>query len=188
MRNIKLSTPDRDSLAGDTVTLENKRKLIRVIDETYFKVELGAGYCSYEGAAVDAKNGDALVMQFPAGAATRAYRHVVARQLWVGTRPRIEVWYSAPGGSVTPFNMGFVFRCFGVASSTVNVTGTLDWTPAGPAAAGTVMYTTAVMGATMPSSPFGVVQIRLTRNRLANDANVNALDVLLAVVTFEERP
>jgi len=186
VKAAKLSAPGLDPLTGDAVSLERKRALLRAVDETYFKVPLGSGYSVYEGAVVEVKNGDAFVMQFPAGAPTRANRMVEARALWALTRPRLDVWYSSPGGSVVPFNFGFVVRVYGAGSTTVNNTMTIDWTAPGPAAAGGVLKTTVVGTARFPASPFGVAHFRLVRNRLANDANPNALDVLLAVVTMEE--
>ena len=186
MSVFKLSTPGRDSDSGDAVSLERKRVLLRAVDEAYFKVALGAGYSVYEGAVVETKNGDAFVMQFPAGVATRANRQVETRALWPLTRPRLDVWYSSPGGNVAAFNFGFVVRVYGAGSTTVNNTMTIDWTAPGPAVAGGVLKTTVVGTARMPTSPFGVSHFRLVRNRVAIDANPNALDVILAVVTMEE--
>lgn len=181
-----LQIPGREIKDGDATSFQRQRVLLRAVDETYFKVPLGSGYCAYEGAIVETKNGDAFVMQFPAGAPTRANRQVESRALWALTRPRLDVWYSSPGGNVAAFNFGFVVRVYGAGSTTVNNVMTVDWTAPGPAAAGGVLKTTVVGTARFPASPFGVSHFRLVRNRLANDANPNALDVLLAVVTMEE--
>lgn len=178
-----------DSQTGDAVTLERQRIRDRALDEEYFRRELAPGRVTYQGVVTEQLRAatDTWVMTFPAVAAgdnRHAVRQVATRELWLRTRPRINVWYSSPVGSTNTFNFRFVIRCFGAGSGMVSNVVTLDWSPAGPAVANTVQFTSATTGIIFPSSPFGVVQLRL--GRLGGDANANDLDVLLALVIFEE--
>lgn len=188
MRNIKLSTPDRDILAGDSVTLENKRKLLRALDETYFRVDIAAGDGVDEvGTITYPKVGDEVVRRFPVAAAgvnQNVQRSVAARDLWVKTVPRLYLWYSSPVGSTNTFSIRFVLRCFGDGSGMTSGVFVTDFAPPGPAIAGKVQRATVKGGAVFPSSPFGVAQFRY--GRLGGDANANDLDVLLAQVVMEE--
>lgn len=187
MKPGRLGVLDRDVMASDAVPLEVKRVFQRAIDETYFKAEIAAGTGVYEGAVTEPKNGDEVVMRFPAAAAgTNAHvqRSVAARPLWVKTRPRLWIWYTSPVGSKLAFSIRFVLRVFGLASTTTNSVFTVDFTTLGPAAAGGILTATAVGSAIFPTSPYGVAQIRV--GRLGGDANPNDFDLLLAQVTFEE--
>lgn len=182
-----LGVLDSEVDAADAVPLERARALRRAIDETYFKAELAAGTGVYEGAVTEPKNGDEVVMRFPAAAAgTNAHvqRSIAARPLWVKTRPRLWIWYTSPVGSTNAFSIRFVLRVFGAGSTTVNNIFTVDFTPGGPAAAGGILTATVVGSAVFPTSPYGVAQLRV--GRLGGDANPNALDILLAQIVFEE--
>lgn len=187
MRSARLGVLDRQVEDGDVVPFEVKRAVQRAVDETYFKAEIAAGSGVYEGTVTEPKNGDEIVMRFPAAAAgTNAHvqRSIAARPLWVKTRPRLWIWYTSPVGNRNTFSIRFVLRVFGPGSLTTSNVFTVDTTPSGPLVANTVMSATAVGSAVFPSSPYGVAQIRV--GRLGGDANPNDFDLLLAQVTFEE--
>ena len=175
-----------DVHAGDAVTLEQKRIMRRALDEEYFRRELSAGHVVYEGAVAEVKNGDETCMRFvPAAAGVNAHAQltVEGRALWARTRPRLSVWFTSDANGTALFSFRFVVRAFPAGGSTTSAVFVTDFTAAGPAAAGTVLSATVVGGAIMPALQ-GPVQIRV--GRLGGDANANNLDVLLAVVAFEE--
>lgn len=188
MKAVKLSTLDRDLLAGDTVPLERKRALLRAIDEDYFRVDLGAGRVIYEGAVTEPKSGNIFAMRFPAAAAgtnAHAYRAFGSKALWPRTVPRLNLWYTSPGASTNTFTVRFVMWVFGAgALNSAAAIFSIDFTAVGPAVAGTEMFTTVRGGAMFPSSPFGGVEFRV--GRVGGDANANDLDVLLAQIVMEE--
>lgn len=187
MRSARLGVLDRQVESGDAVPFEVKRAVQRAIDETYFKAEIAAGVGVYEGTVTEPKNGDEVVMRFPAAAAgTNAHvqHSVAARPLWVRTRPRLWIWYTSPVGSTNAFSIRFVLRVFGSGSTSVNNIFTVDFIARGPAAAGGILSATAVGSAIFPTSPYGVAQLRV--GRLGGDANPNDLDILLAQVIMEE--
>lgn len=182
-----LQVPGREIKDGDATSFQRQRVTNQALDETYFKVALAAGLQPYEGVVTEPKNGDAIVMRFPAAAAgtnAHAQRTVESRALWPKTRPRVSVWYTSATGSTNTFNLRFVLRVFGNGSTMTNSVFVTDFSPAGPAVAGDVKFISCVGGGVFPTSPFGVAQFRL--GRLGGDANANGLDILLAVVTLEE--
>jgi hypothetical protein len=171
---------------GDAVTLERQRVLHRALDEEYFRRELVATKVNYENGAADAKNGGAFVMRMPATAGTNPMLHdtVLERDLWPRTRPRLTIWYTSPVGSTNAFNLRFQLVHFpaGLTTAVAAVFSTV-FQPAGPAVANTILSASVVGGAVVPSiaSP-----IRLSIVRIGGDANANSLDILTALVTFEE--
>lgn len=171
---------------GDAVTLERQRVLHRALDEIYMTVSLAAGRVTvFAGGVATVPNGDANVLRFAPGALGAVERQEPMRQLWVRTRPRIDVLYTSPVGAVAAFSFRLLLRAFGAGLTTTAAPLVLNWTAAGPAVANTILLTTAYLTvAPVWSSPIGSVGVRLTRP--APDANPNDLDVLLAVVTFEE--
>ena len=171
---------------ADAVTLERQRILHRAIDEAYFRVPIAPGAALYEGGVVtEVLNNDAWAMRFPAGATGAADVQVPTRELWVGTRPRIDVWYTSPVGSTANFDFRFGLWVHGPDLTTTYAPPLVSWTAPGPAVANTVLKTSAVITSSrFPTSPYGVTRLRL--GRLTGDANANARDVLAAVVIFEE--
>jgi hypothetical protein len=189
MKAYKLSTPDRDNLSADAVSLEEKRVLVRAVDETYFTVDLAPGLMIYEGGLITTpKNGNIFAARFPATAAgtnPSAYKTVSARKLWPRTVPRLKLWYTSPVGSVNTFSVRFVLWVIGAGAltSTAAVFAT-DMLVPGPTIANTETFATVKGGAMFPSSPFGGAEFRI--GRLGGDANANDLDILLAQVVMEE--
>lgn len=180
-----MGTPDRDVLAADAVTLERQRVIQRALDEVYLTATLAAGRVVYVGAVVEVQNNSAWVMRYPAGATTQAHASVARRQLWPRTVPRMTVYYTSAVGSTATFNMIFNVYAFGPGVTTAAASvSSISWNPAGPAVANTILSTSATTSTPLVASPAGVVQLELRRRN--GDANPNALDVLLAVVTFEE--
>jgi hypothetical protein len=189
MRNVKLSTPDRDILAGDAVTLERKRALLRAIDETYFTVDFAPGLMIYEGGLITTpKNGNIFAARIPATAAgtnPSVYKTVSARKLWPRTIPRLKLWYTSPVGSTNTFSVRFVLWVIGAGALTsATAIFATDMLVPGPTIANTEMFATVKGGAMFPSSPFGGAEFRI--GRLGGDANANDLDILLAQVVMEE--
>lgn len=187
MKPSNLGIPSRDLLAADPVTLERKRIRQRAADEEYFRREIRPGASTYEGTVTESMN-TGVVMRFPAaGAGTNAHASIVTegRELWARTRPCLKLWFTSPGGSTNTFNVRFVVRVFpqdALASS--GLVFSTDFSPAGPAVANTVQCVSLVGGAILPAIMPVPVQLRV--GRMGGDANANALDILLAVVTFEE--
>jgi hypothetical protein len=172
-----------DMRAGDAVSLERKRVLQRVADEMYFKVPIDAGNCFFELGAAANGNGNAIVMAMPNAGPTTVGRQVDGRNLWTGTRPKMEIWYSSPVGAVATFDLTFDVRCFAAGATTAGTLLQVAWSAPGPAAAGDIVKTQAVItSGRLPRAE--VVRVRLVRS--GTDANANNLDVLLALVTFEE--
>lgn len=174
-----------DGRTGDAVAMERQRVLQRALDEVYFRPFIAAGKAMYVGAVTEVFNALAPVMRFPAGAATAATIVTPTRALWPRCRPRMEVIYTSAVGSTNLFSLRFTVRQFGAGGTTSPSALTVDWTAPGPAVANDVLATSAVItSGTLWSSPFGATRVSLTR--LGPDGNANDLDVLLAVVTFEE--
>jgi hypothetical protein len=178
-----------DIRPGDGITLEQKRILSRALDEVYFRRELAAGLLVYEGGAADAVNLNAVVARMPHGAAAPAnnsfaHRKVAYRDLWARTRPRLNLWYTSPVGSTAAFDLRFQVRMYAPGGTTAPATlFSVQLTPVGPAVANTVLFTTIVGTALVPSLP---APLRLTLVRLGGDANANDLDIVLGAVVFEE--
>lgn len=178
-----------DAHAGDAVTLEQKRILSRALDEVYFRVDLASGLLIYEGGAANAINQNAAVARLPHGAAAPAnnsfgHRAVGFRDHWALTRPRLNLWYTSPVGSTAAYDLRFQLRMFAIGGTTApSMIFSVQLTPAGPAVANTVLFTTIVGTALVPALP---APLRLTLLRLGGDANVNDLDIVLGVVVFEE--
>lgn len=162
------------------------RNLLGAVDEEYFRRELKPGCVVYEGTVTEPLVGNANVMRFAAAGAgvnAHAATQVEQRALWALTRPRLLLWYSSPVGSTNTFSVRFVVRHFAVGNTLSNNVFVVDFTPPGPAVANTELFATVVGTAVMPVVP-SPIQLRV--GRLGGDANANALDVVLAVVVFEE--
>jgi hypothetical protein len=181
---------DRDVAAGDSIPLERERVRLRAIDENYFSLGLMPGLVYYEGGAAEVRNtaGDALMMRLAAGVTLNfAARQTWARKLWVRTTPRILFWYTSPGGAVTNFDLRFSLKVFGTSSGLTSSVFATDFSVPGPAIANSgPLFASVLGGAVIPASPFGILQARLIRR--GTDANANALDVLGAIVQFQEAP
>jgi hypothetical protein len=174
---------------ADTVTLERQRVLHRALDEEYFRRDLAPGMVTYEVGAADAANGLTAVMRLPAAAAgTFPMLHRTCRMnaLVARTRPRLTMWYTSTVGSTANFDLRFQVRLHAIGALTT-AAGSLVFSTQllapGPAVANTILSATVVGGAIMPAIP---APVRLSVARIGGDPNVNALDILLAVVTFEE--
>jgi len=178
--------PPRTGRRAAGAGLDRQRKVLKALGETYFKVLLAPGICLYEGGVVtEVLNNDAWVMRFPDPATGTADRVVETRELWVNTRPRVDVWYTSPVGSTATFDFRLAVWVFGPTGTTTYTPLLVTWTAPGPAVANDILKTSAVITSSrFPSSPFGVTRFRL--GRLTGDANANARDVLAAVVTLEE--
>lgn len=184
MKPASLGVPSRDALAADAVSLERERILQRALDEVYFRVDLVHSNVLYGGAAATANNADARVMRFP-DAGGFANMTVRTRDLWVATRPKLIVDYTSPVGSTANFDLAFVLFPFGPTGTTTATTLSVSWSAPGPAVANDILRTQGtITSGRFPSSPLGSVRCRL--ERLGTDANANDLDVLIAVVVFEE--
>lgn len=187
MRSSLLSVPGKELLTADPITLERQRGRDRALDETYFREQLSQGRVHYTGTGAAAMNGNAPVMRFPAAVLGTASVMVPARELWVGTRPTITIWYTSPVGAVAAFNLRFIAFTFGAGSTTTAPLLDVFWTPPGPAVANTILTSKATITVgRFWSSPYGVVKFQLVRHQPGVDANPNDLDVLLATVTLEE--
>lgn len=188
MKAVKLSTLNRDLLAGDTVPLERKRALLRAIDETYFAVDIGPWCQVYDGGAPTiVKNGNLLVTRFAAAAGANVHqlRTVSARNLWPKTVPRLNLWYTSPGASTATFTVRFALWTVGPGALTsLAAVFAVDLLAPGPAIANTEMFATIKGGAAFPSMPFGGAEFRI--GRINGDANANALDIILAQIVMEE--
>jgi hypothetical protein len=160
-----------------------------MVDENYFKVDLGVGNVFYEGVVTEQKIADAISSRFPAAAAADN-RHmelqVPAKPLWVGTLPVLSLWYTSPGSSTATFNVRFVIRVFGAGGTCSSALSVVDVTLPGPAVLNSVLFTRLRAAVAIPASPFGIVQLRV--GRLGGDANANGLDILQASVQFQEMP
>lgn len=168
---------------ADSTALEQQRIRDRALDEVYFREALTYSNTVLTTAAT-ASNADARVIRFP-NAGGFANRVVAERDLWIRTRPKIEVWYTSPVGSTANFDLGFALWTFGLTGTTTFTPLAVAWSAPGPAVANDILKTQAtITSGLLPSSPFGSVRLRLERT--AGDANANDLDVLLALVTFEE--
>lgn len=177
-----------ESRTADAVTLERQRIRDRTIDELALSVELAPGNVTYVLGGADAVNNNADVMQLPvtaAGVNPMAKRTVKLRDLWPRTRARLTMWYTSPGGSTNAFDLRFQLRHYpdAILTSGATLIFSTQFTPAGPAVANTVLKTT-VVGASVLPSLTGPLRFSITR--IGADANANALDILLAVVTLEE--
>ncbi len=188
MKPADFSLPRRDVGATDTVTLERQRILHRALDEEYLQRDLAPGLVTYFGGAAEATNGNAEVMQMPAtggGTFTLVNRTCRMNALQARTRPRLTMWYTSPVGSTNTFDLRFQIRLHAVGALTTAAAALFSttFTPAGPAVANTILTATIVGGAVIPAIP---APFRLTIARIGGDPNVNALDILLAIVRFEE--
>lgn len=164
---------------------ERQRGLVRAIDETYFRERIVANSVIYSAAGgATAVNGNTRVMRLPDALTTSASATFPARDLWVRTRPKVEVWYTSPTGSTNTFDLMFDLLWFGPGGNTTGGIMQVSWSPAGPAVANNILKTQAVQASLLPSSPFGVIRARVVR--IGTDANIGDLDILQAVVTFEE--
>lgn len=176
-----------DQQTGDGVTLERKRIRDRALDEEYFQREMAAGLATYEAGAADAVNANSDVMRLPvtlAGTNPMVKRMLGMNALWPRTRPRLTLWYTSPAGSTNLFNLRFQLRMYAVGGTTAPaVLFSTIFQPAGPAVANTILTASVVGGAVVPSV---TAPLRLAVVRIGGDANVNDLDILLALVTFEE--
>lgn len=188
MKPVALTQPDADRTS--TALFERERVLQRALDEEYFQRSLEPGRVTYEAGGLDAQSGAfAEVMRLPiAAVGTFPQVHRTARMgaLYPRTRPRLTMWYTSPVGSTATFDLRFQLRVYPAGNLTSAIGNRLfntTFTPAGPAVADTILTTTVVGGAIMSSIPS---PIRLTVARIGGDPNVNSLDILLAVITFEE--
>lgn len=177
-----------DSQTGDAVTLERQRILHRALDEEYFRREMSSGTVVYEGGtAADAINQNSAVMRVPAtgvGVPSMIHRTFGMNELWARTRPRLLLWYTSPVGSTANFDLRFQLRMFAVGGTTApGLLFSTNLVVPGPAVANTVLFATVVGGAVVPAIP---APLRFTIARVGADPNVNALDIILAVVVFEE--
>ena len=188
MKPAKLTRPF-DEREAPGVALERQRLRDRALDEEYFQRELFAGAVTYEVGAADAVNGFSAVMQLPASAPVTfpmVHRMCGMNQLWARTRPRLTMWYTSPVGSTNNFDLRFQVRLHAISALTT-AAGSLVFSTQllapGPAVANTVLSATVVGGAIMPAIP---APVRLSIARIGGDANANAIDILLAVVVFQE--
>jgi len=178
--------PQRQPKAPGAV-LASQRTMQRAFDEEYFRAHLQPGNAVYYFGAAAGGSASADAMQFPDGAATIASCQVEEREHWVGTQPKVEIWYTSPVGNVATFDLTFLLLFFGAGGTTAGATRSGVWSPPGPAVAGTILKTQFLLtGGRAPSSPYGFCRLYLSRNGVA-DANNGQLDVLLALVTMEER-
>lgn len=183
MKPATLPIPPTDAARTETSRLEVQRVRDRALDEEYFRRELAAGRVAYEGTVTEPLNGNVVCMRFAAGAEAHAQKTVLLRDLWPRTRPRLTLWYTSPVGSTATFTVRFRIRPFPAGGTTTSSGIFVDFTPAGPAVANTVMTATVVIAGAMPSVQAPML---LRVGRLAGDANANDLDILLAVITLEE--
>lgn len=183
MRPVSLAVPSVESREVGTTRFEKDRVLQGALDEVYFRTTLTAGNCAYDAGVVEAANGQALCMQFPAGATNHVRRIEVSRDLWPRTRPRLNLWFTSDAGSTNTFTVRFTVRHFGAVTGNASLVFSLDFNPAGPAVAGDVKLATVVGSAVMPSLR---APVHFRVGRITGDANANKLDVLAAEVVLEE--
>jgi hypothetical protein len=182
VKSSPLLIPPRDQDSAAALATQSQRALKAAADELYFQVVLAPG-SGGEGPAIDVTT-EFHSFILPAAALTPVHSTRPMRALWPKTRVRVTTWTWTGGGVPGTFSMrlnvaqtgdGFgvgapaypVFNSDFTISPVMNVVKKTVWNAAG----------------IINSSPGELLKVYIARK---NDGNANVLNLMCALVEFQE--